>query len=68
MSLGMFMKMTGQEPPRRLDNIQLDVWVNRDDLIRRVSYSAVIDGTGSFRVVTVWDDFGEAPPITAPVS
>ena len=68
MSLGMFMTMTNQEPPERLDNIQLDVWVDRDDLIRRVSYTAIIDGTGSFSVVTDWDDFGEAPPITAPVS
>ncbi len=66
MSLGMFMTMTGQEPPQRLDNVQLDVWVDRDDLIRRVSYTAVIEGTGSFSVVTDWDDFGEAPPITAP--
>ncbi|MCY3609571.1 MAG: hypothetical protein OXG57_14135 [Acidimicrobiaceae bacterium] len=68
MSLGMFMTMTNQQPPERLDNIQLDVWVDRDDLIRRVSYTAVINGTGTFSVVTDWDDFGEAPPITAPVS
>ncbi len=68
MSLGMFMTMTNQEPPERLDNIQLDVWVDRDDLIRRVGYSAVIDGAGTFSVVTDWDDFGAAPPITAPVS
>ena len=68
MSLGMFMTMTGQAPPRQLDNIQLDVWVDRDDLIRRVSYSAVIDGTGSFSVVTDWSDFGAAPPITVPMS
>lgn len=68
MSLGMFMTMTGQEPPQRLDNVQLDVWVDRDDLIRRVSYTAFIEGTGSFSVVTDWDDFGEAPPITAPTS
>ena len=68
MSLGMFMTMTNQEPPQRLDDIQIDVWVDRDDLIRRVSYTAVIDGAGSFSVVTDWDDFGEAPPITAPTS
>jgi len=68
MSLGMFMTMTNQEPPERLDNIQLDVWVDRDDLIRRVGYSAVIDGAGTFSVVTDWDDFGEAPPVTAPVN
>ena len=68
MSLGMFMTMTNQEPPQRLDDIQLDVWVDRDDLIRRVSYTAIIDGSGSFSVVTDWDDFGEAPPITAPTT
>ena len=68
MSLGMFMTMTNQEPPQRLDNVQLDVWVDRDDLIRRVSYTAVIDGAGSFSVVTDWADFGTAPPITAPTT
>ena len=68
MSLGMFMTMTDQEPPQRLDNVQLDVWVDRDDLIRQVSYTAVLEGTSSFSVVTDWDDFGEAPPITAPTS
>ena len=68
MSLGMFMTMTNQEPPQRLDDIQLDVWVDGDDLIRRVSYTAVIDGAGSFSVFTDWDAFGEAPPITAPTS
>ncbi len=39
-----------------------------DDLIRRVSYSATIDGTGSFSVSTSWADFGDAPPITAPAN
>jgi hypothetical protein len=68
MSLGMFMTMTGQEPPQRLDDIQLDVWVDHDDLIRRVSYAAVIDGAGTFSVVTDWDDFGAVPPITVPTS
>ena len=68
MSLGMFMMMTSQEPATQLDSIQLDVWVDGDDLIRRVSYSATIDGTGTFSVVTNWADFGEAPPITAPVN
>lgn len=68
MSFGRFLMMTDQEPAEQLDRVQLDVWVDSDDLIRRVSYSAVMDGIGSFSVVTDWDDFGEAPPITAPVS
>ena len=68
MSFGMFMMITSQEPATQLDSIQLDVWVDGDDLIRRVSYSATIDGTGTFRVVTDWADFGEAPPITAPTN
>ena len=68
MSLGMFMMVTGQQPTEQLDRIQLDVWVDGDDLIRRVSYSAEIDGTGSFTVVTEWADFGNAPAITAPAS
>ncbi|WP_419933239.1 hypothetical protein [Candidatus Poriferisodalis sp.] len=68
MSLGMFMMVTGQQPTEQLDRTQLDVWVDSDDLIRRVSYSAEIDGTGSFTVVTEWGDFGDAPPITAPTN
>ena len=69
MSLGMFMMMTNQQPTEQLDSIQLDVWVDGDDLIRRVSYSATIDGTGTFSVShEVGTDFGEAPPITAPVN
>ena len=68
MSLGMFMMITNQQPTEQLDRVQLDVWVDGDDLIRRVSYSAFIDGTGSFSVSTDWSDFGNAPPITAPAS
>ena len=68
MSLGMFMMMTSQAPATQPDGIQLDVWVDGDDLIRRVSYSATIDGTGTFSVVTDWADFGDAPPITAPTN
>ncbi len=68
MSLGMFMMMTNQQPTEQLDSIQLDVWVDGDNLIRRASYSAFIDGTGSFSVSTSWADFGVAPPITAPTN
>ena len=68
LTLGMFITMTGQAPPDDLDDIQLDVWVDTDGLIRRVSYVADIEGIGSFSVVTDWDDFGDAPPITAPIS
>lgn len=75
MSFGMFMMMTGQEPTmtdreptEQLDSIQLDVWVDTDDLIRRMSYSAVIGGTGSFSVVTEWGSFGHPPPITVPTN
>ncbi len=68
LSFGMFVMMTDQEPAEQLDRVQLDVWVDGDDLIRRVGYTAEMDGIGSFSVVTDWDDFGEAPPITAPVS
>ena len=68
MSLGMFMMITNQQPTEQLDRVQLDVWVDGDNLIRRVSYSAFIEGTGSFRVITDWDSFGQAPPVTAPTS
>lgn len=68
LTLGMFIMMTGQAPPEQLDSIQLDVWVDTDGLIRRVSYVADIDGIGAFTVVTDWDNFGNAPPITAPVN
>lgn len=68
MSLGMIMMATNQAPFSGLDSAQLDVWVDGDDLIRRVSFSAVVGGTGSFGVVTDWGSFGEAPSITAPTS
>lgn len=68
MSFGMFMMVTNQAPTEQLDSVQLDVWVDGDDLIRSVSYSATVDGTGTFSVVTDWGGFGEAPPVTAPTS
>ena len=68
MTLGMGLMAAGQESIEQLDSVQLDVWVDGDDLIRRVGYSATIDGTGTFTVVTDWSGFGEAPPITAPVN
>ena len=68
MTLGMGLMAAGQEPAEQLDSVQLDVWVDSDDLIRRVGYSATIDGTGTFTVVTDWSGFGEAPPITAPLN
>ncbi len=68
MTLGMGLMAAGQEPTEQLDRVQLDVWVDGDDLIRRVSYSAAIDSTGTFTVVTEWSGFGEAPPITAPLN
>ena len=68
MTLGMMITVTGQAPPSELDSIQFDVWVDGGGLIRRVSYAADIDGIGSFRVVTDWDNFGDVPPITVPVN
>lgn len=68
MSLGMIMMTANQAPISGPERVQLDVWVDSDNLIRRVSYSAVIEGTGSFGVVTEWGSFGQAPPITAPAN
>lgn len=67
-SLGMIMMAANQGPISGPERVQLDVWVDSDDLIRRVSYSAVIEDTGSFGVVTEWGSFGQAPPITAPAN
>ena len=68
MTLGMGLMAAGQESIEQLDSVQLDVWVDGDDLIRSVGYSATIDGTGTFTVVTDWNGFGEAPTITTPVN
>ena len=66
MALGMFITLTGQIPPETLDDISFDVWVDSDSIVRRISYVADLDEIGAFVVVTDWDDFGSAPPVTAP--
>lgn len=68
MSLGMGLMIAGAQSPEQLDNVQLDVWIDGDDLIRRVSYSTEIAGTGTFEVVADFSSFGNVTPITVPAS
>lgn len=55
-------------PPETAESALLNVWVDSDNLIRRVSFGSETVSAGSFTAVTDFDGFGEPAEITRPVA
>lgn len=68
LTFGYSQMLSGANPGTEVENPQLDIWIDGENLIRRVSFSIEMGGASSFAVTTDFYGFGEPVDITAPTA
>lgn len=66
LTFGYSQMLSGANPGTEVENPQLDIWIDGENLIRRVSFTIEMGGGSSFAVTTDFYGFGEPTDITAP--
>ena len=68
LTFGYSQMLSGASPGSEVESPQLDIWIDGENLIRRVSFTVEMGGANSFAVTTDFHGFGEPVDITAPTA